>query len=74
MAPDVFDCPRVIQLTDDEKFLFKANLKIEQVKDFAFKNARDIIACGFKLEKTSSSPISTLSAVRSTPTLCASRA
>ncbi|GAC74157.1 TFIIF-interacting CTD phosphatase, including NLI-interacting factorregulation) [Moesziomyces antarcticus T-34] len=49
---DVFDCPLVIQLTDDEKFLFKANLKIEQVKDFAFKNARDIIACGFKLEKT----------------------
>ena len=49
---DVFDCPLVIQLTDDEKFLFKPALKIEQVKDFAFKNARDIIACGFKLEKT----------------------
>ncbi|PWN53578.1 tryptophanyl-tRNA synthetase [Violaceomyces palustris] len=49
---DVFDVPLVIQLTDDEKFLFKPNLKIEQVKEFSFKNARDIIACGFKLEKT----------------------
>ena len=49
---DVFDCPLVVQLTDDEKFLFKTNLKLEQVKEFAFKNARDIIACGFKLEKT----------------------
>ncbi|PWZ03659.1 putative tryptophan--tRNA ligase [Testicularia cyperi] len=49
---DVFDCPLVVQLTDDEKFLFKANLKIEQVKEFSFKNARDIIACGFKLDKT----------------------
>lgn len=49
---DVFDVPLVIQLTDDEKFLFKYDLKIEQVQKFAFENARDIIACGFKLEKT----------------------
>jgi len=26
---DTFDCPLVIQLTDDEKFLFKADLKLE---------------------------------------------
>lgn len=26
---DTFDCPLVIQLTDDEKFLFKPNLKLE---------------------------------------------
>jgi len=37
---------------DDEKFLFKPALKIEDVKKFAFENAKDIIACGFKLEKT----------------------
>ena len=49
---DVFDVPLVIQLTDDEKFLFKYDLKIDQVQKFAFENARDIIACGFKLEKT----------------------
>ena len=49
---DVFDVPLVIQLTDDEKFLFKNTLKIEQVQQFARDNARDIIACGFKLDKT----------------------
>lgn len=27
---DVFDCPLVIQLTDDEKFLFKPELKLEE--------------------------------------------
>ncbi|CCO26001.1 tryptophanyl-tRNA synthetase [Rhizoctonia solani AG-1 IB] len=49
---DVFDVPLVIQLTDDEKFLFKHELKIDQVRDFAQKNARDIIAVGFNREKT----------------------
>lgn len=49
---DVFDVPLVVQLTDDEKFLFKPALKLEQVHKFAFDNARDIIACGFNLEKT----------------------
>ncbi|THG94337.1 hypothetical protein EW026_g7111 [Hermanssonia centrifuga] len=49
---DVFDVPLVIQLTDDEKFLFKHELKPEQTYDFALRNARDIIAVGFKLEKT----------------------
>ncbi|ORY03429.1 tryptophanyl-tRNA synthetase [Basidiobolus meristosporus CBS 931.73] len=49
---EVFDVPLVIQLTDDEKFLFKANLKAEQCREFAYTNAKDIIACGFNLEKT----------------------
>ncbi|PWN34215.1 tryptophanyl-tRNA synthetase [Meira miltonrushii] len=49
---DVFDVPLVIQLTDDEKFLFKPNLKLEDVMKFSFDNAKDIIACGFNLEKT----------------------
>ncbi|KZT50925.1 tryptophanyl-tRNA synthetase [Calocera cornea HHB12733] len=49
---DVFDVPLVIQLTDDEKFLFKHELKIEQVEGFSRTNARDIISCGFNLEKT----------------------
>lgn len=49
---DVFDVPLVIQLTDDEKFLFKPALTLEDVQRFAFENARDIIACGFRLEKT----------------------
>ncbi|KAI9433831.1 hypothetical protein H4582DRAFT_2184933 [Lactarius indigo] len=49
---DVFDVPLVIQLTDDEKFLFKHELKPEQTHDFALRNAKDIIAVGFKPEKT----------------------
>ncbi|GAA5870029.1 hypothetical protein JCM1840_003562 [Sporobolomyces johnsonii] len=49
---DVFDCPLVIQLTDDEKFLFKPSLKLEQCNTFAYQNAKDIIACGFKEDKT----------------------
>jgi hypothetical protein len=39
-------------LLDDEKFLFKHELKPEQTHEFALKNAKDIIAVGFKLEKT----------------------
>ena len=38
--------------SDDEKFLFKHELKPEQTHEFALKNARDIIAVGFKLEMT----------------------
>ena len=48
----MFDVPLVVQLTDDEKFLFKHELKVEQTYEFAKQNARDIIAVGFKLEKT----------------------
>ncbi|GJE87932.1 tryptophan--tRNA ligase [Phanerochaete sordida] len=49
---DVFDVPLVIQLTDDEKFLFKHELKPEQTHDFAYRNAKDIIAVGFDMSKT----------------------
>ncbi|KAI8977081.1 hypothetical protein BDF20DRAFT_543377 [Mycotypha africana] len=49
---EVFDVPIVIQLTDDEKFLFKPNLTVEMCREFARANAKDIIACGFKPEKT----------------------
>ncbi|KAJ7771591.1 hypothetical protein B0H16DRAFT_1410033 [Mycena metata] len=49
---DVFQVPLVIQLTDDEKFLFKHELKVEQVKAFARQNTRDIIAVGFDLKRT----------------------
>jgi len=48
----VFDVPLVIQLTDDEKFLFKSNLTLEDVKRFSRANARDIIAVGFDMSKT----------------------
>jgi tryptophanyl-tRNA synthetase len=49
---DVFDVPLVIMMTDDEKFLFKQNLTIADVKGFSRNNARDIIAVGFNVKKT----------------------
>jgi tryptophanyl-tRNA synthetase len=38
--------------SDDEKFLFKPALKVEQTQAFAVQNAKDVIAVGFKREKT----------------------
>lgn len=49
---DVFDVPLVIELTDDEKFLFKPKLTIDDVKGFSKANAKDIIAVGFNPENT----------------------
>ncbi|KAF5372873.1 hypothetical protein D9758_001553 [Tetrapyrgos nigripes] len=49
---DVFDVPLVVQLTDDEKFLFKHQLSVQQTKGFARENTKDIIAVGFDLKKT----------------------
>ncbi|KAK7105025.1 tryptophan--tRNA ligase, cytoplasmic-like [Littorina saxatilis] len=49
----VFDVPLVIQMTDDEKFLWKDNLKDpEETHRLAYENAKDIIACGFEENKT----------------------
>lgn len=48
---ETFDCPLVIQMTDDEKYLFK-DLKVEQVQKLAQDNVKDIIALGFDMEKT----------------------
>ena len=48
---ETFDVPLVIQLTDDEKFLWK-DLSIEEANRLAFENAKDIIACGFDPNKT----------------------
>lgn len=48
---ETFDVPLVVQLTDDEKFLWK-DLSIEEANRLAYENAKDIIACGFDVEKT----------------------
>ena len=48
---DVFNVPLVIQMTDDEKFLWK-DLTPEETNRMAHENAKDIIACGFDIEKT----------------------
>lgn len=43
--------PLVIQLTDDEKFLWK-DLKMEECQRLGVENAKDIIALGFDIDKT----------------------
>lgn len=48
---EVFDVPLVIQLTDDEKFLWK-NISMADVINLARENAKDIIAVGFDPKKT----------------------
>ncbi|KAL5683554.1 hypothetical protein ACJX0J_009939, partial [Zea mays] len=48
---EAFKVPLVIQLTDDEKYLWK-NLTIQESKRLARENAKDIIACGFDIERT----------------------
>ena len=49
---DTFDCPLVIQLTDDEKFLFKNDYTLEKYHELAYENSKDIIAMGFDMSKT----------------------
>lgn len=48
---ETFNVPLVIQLTDDEKTLWK-DLTVEQSMKMARENAKDIIALGFDLNKT----------------------
>lgn len=48
---EVFDVPLVIQLTDDEKFLWK-DLKMEDAQKLSIENAKDIISLGFDKTKT----------------------
>eukprot|EP00775_Hariotina_reticulata_P010348 gene10348-10505_t len=48
---EVFDVPLVIQLTDDEKVLWRG-LQQEEARRLARENCKDIIACGFDINKT----------------------
>ncbi|XP_047472042.1 tryptophan--tRNA ligase, cytoplasmic-like isoform X2 [Penaeus chinensis] len=48
---DVFDVPLIVQLTDDEKYLWK-DLKLEQCNKLAYENTKDIVAMGFDINKT----------------------
>jgi len=54
-----FDVPLVIQMTDDEKFLWKGEYDAEagtdnlmHFRNLTTENAKDIIACGFDKKKT----------------------
>ena len=49
---DVFNVPIVIQVTDDEKYLYRPEASLEEIQYFAKENIRDIIACGFDVNKT----------------------
>merc|ERR1712157_558638 len=55
---DAFNVPLVIQMTDDEKFLWKGKYdeeKGDNLKHYyglTIENAKDIIACGFDKKKT----------------------
>ncbi len=49
---DKFDCELYFQLTDDEKFMHDDSLSAEQTHKFAYENALDVIALGFKPGKT----------------------
>lgn len=48
---DVFDCPLIIQISDEEKAAFK-KLNFKDVYKMGFENAKEIISCGFNPEKT----------------------
>lgn len=49
---DKFDAELYFQLTDDEKFLFNDKLSMKETHNFAYENALDVIALGFKPGKT----------------------
>lgn len=49
---DKFNVNMYFQLTDDEKFFAKPNLTLDDTKKFAYENALDFIALGFKPENT----------------------
>lgn len=48
---DVFNVPLVIQMTDDEKFLWK-DVTLDDCRRFTRENVKDIIANGFDINKT----------------------
>jgi tryptophanyl-tRNA synthetase len=49
---DRFDVNMYFQLTDDEKFFSKPNLKLDEATKFAYENALDFIALGFDPKNT----------------------
>jgi tryptophanyl-tRNA synthetase len=49
---DKFGVELWFQMTDDEKFLFKDNLSLEETNKIAYENALDVIAMGFDPKKT----------------------
>jgi tryptophanyl-tRNA synthetase len=48
---EVFDCPLVIQISDEEKAAFKKQ-PFQTIYKMGFENAKEIISCGFDPKKT----------------------
>jgi len=48
---DTFNCPLVIQISDEEKAAFK-HVDFESLHKMGFENAKEIISCGFDVKKT----------------------
>jgi len=48
---DVFNCPLVVQMTDDEKFLWK-DITPAEARKYLREYVKDIIAVGFDINKT----------------------
>lgn len=48
---EAFQVPLVVQMTDDEKFLWKS-VTLEETARYTRENAKDIIALGFDVERT----------------------
>ena len=49
---DAFDADLYFQMTDDEKFLQRDDLTLEETIALTYENALDVIACGLRPEKT----------------------
>ena len=49
---DAFDADLYFQMTDDEKFLHRDDLTLEEAIGLTYENALDVIACGLNPEKT----------------------
>ncbi|MEM2875324.1 MAG: tryptophan--tRNA ligase [Candidatus Hadarchaeales archaeon] len=47
-----FGAELYFQMTDDEKFLFKREMSLQEAMGFTYENALDVIACGFERGKT----------------------
>ena len=48
---DTFNCPLVIQISDEEKAAFK-HIEFDSLHKMGFENAKEIISCGFDVKKT----------------------
>ncbi|MFO7872062.1 MAG: tryptophan--tRNA ligase [Candidatus Undinarchaeales archaeon] len=49
---DKFEAPLLFQIPDEEKYLFKEGLSLEDTNKWAYENILDIIAVGFDEKKT----------------------